>query len=599
MKKKNGAIYRNAHLELQRHLVNKKITKVKSLADGTLWICTYSGLIKYNPQTKTAELLYPDFAFSDVMIDREKNYWFSTLHAGIFRVPNLDFLVWNSGKDFPLTNKLSRIVGADEDLYFATMNGVIGKINRFSHQFQVFPSQSNADIQCFHYDRLSNTLFFYVGRDLYQLQNNQISIAQKDVPSLKSILRVNGEWIWMCSSGTFVHEMGAPWIDKKPIFDYWSREAIELIPVSEVAVATNSGLLFLSKFNGNWEARDILLKDTQILSLAFNILPQKLYALTFEGRIIQIDSKGKTQEICALPKDVKAHRIQYFENQIYIASNKGLFIYDLKKGEFEQLNYLNGLASDNIQDLIIDSKFIWLATGRGLQRIPRFFVKTTEKALIYLRNSDANAVEKNLEYREVLTLMPEVSSYSSHGAFSYAYKINQGEWIILPGNIEQIEIQNIPSGSYTVELKAIDYLGRDSENSVVISGKVKAPFWKTVWFFVCILLVLLFIGFLIAWKIIGNIRKREKEKTTLAYAQMTALKAQMNPHFMYNALNSIQALILQKDIKYSNLYLSQFSSLMRLVLEVSEKEEVSLVEETKILSLYLSLEKLRFGNDFE
>jgi LytS/YehU family sensor histidine kinase len=195
-------------------------------------------------------------------------------------------------------------------------------------------------------------------------------------------------------------------------------------------------------------------------------------------------------------------------------------------------------------------------------------------------------------------LKPEVSSFASHGQFSYAYRINQGEWIVLPGNIEQIEIQNMPRGNFNLELKAIDYLGRDSENSIRVYGYVRPPFWQTWWFAALIFVGLLFIVLLIAKKVIANIRKREKEKTALVHSQLTALKAQMNPHFMYNALNSIQALILKQDIKNSNLYLSQFSSLMRLVLEVSEKEEVSLAEETKILNLYLSLEKLRFGTDF-
>jgi LytS/YehU family sensor histidine kinase len=72
----------------------------------------------------------------------------------------------------------------------------------------------------------------------------------------------------------------------------------------------------------------------------------------------------------------------------------------------------------------------------------------------------------------------------------------------------------------------------------------------------------------------------------------------MNPHFMYNALNSIQALILKKDIKNSNLYLSQFSRLMRKVLEISGKLEISIQEEVETLELYLSLEQLRFGAEF-
>jgi LytS/YehU family sensor histidine kinase len=66
---------------------------------------------------------------------------------------------------------------------------------------------------------------------------------------------------------------------------------------------------------------------------------------------------------------------------------------------------------------------------------------------------------------------------------------------------------------------------------------------------------------------------------------------------MYNALNSIQALILNRDIENSNMYLSKFSNLMRKVLDASGKETINLHEEIEILQLYLDLEKLRFGDD--
>jgi sensor histidine kinase YesM len=81
-------------------------------------------------------------------------------------------------------------------------------------------------------------------------------------------------------------------------------------------------------------------------------------------------------------------------------------------------------------------------------------------------------------------------------------------------------------------------------------------------------------------------------------SQLTALKSQMNPHFLFNTLNSLQDLILKHDIKNSNYYLNKFSVLMREVLDISGKDEISLVREIKLLDTYLELEKLRFGDEF-
>lgn len=101
--------------------------------------------------------------------------------------------------------------------------------------------------------------------------------------------------------------------------------------------------------------------------------------------------------------------------------------------------------------------------------------------------------------------------------------------------------------------------------------------------------------------------KKENQvlNATLAYEQnlnksiLTSIKAQMNPHFFYNALNTIQSYIFADDKRNATAYLSKFSSLTRMILEMSEKERVPLSQEIKALTLYLEIEKARFNNDFQ
>ncbi|MEO7049875.1 MAG: histidine kinase [Ferruginibacter sp.] len=85
----------------------------------------------------------------------------------------------------------------------------------------------------------------------------------------------------------------------------------------------------------------------------------------------------------------------------------------------------------------------------------------------------------------------------------------------------------------------------------------------------------------------------------LAEEKLTALRSQMNPHFIFNCLNSVQQFILKGEVDNANKYLSQFSKLIRLVLEYSEYNFISLEDEINMLHLYLALEKTRFGNSFE
>lgn len=90
----------------------------------------------------------------------------------------------------------------------------------------------------------------------------------------------------------------------------------------------------------------------------------------------------------------------------------------------------------------------------------------------------------------------------------------------------------------------------------------------------------------------------ESKKNELMASNLKALQSQMNPHFIFNALNSIQTLVLHGDVDNSYTYINKFASLIRTTLNFSELEYVAIEEEIKLLDTYLNLEKLRFKEDF-
>jgi LytS/YehU family sensor histidine kinase len=136
--------------------------------------------------------------------------------------------------------------------------------------------------------------------------------------------------------------------------------------------------------------------------------------------------------------------------------------------------------------------------------------------------------------------------------------------------------------------------------------EIAQPYWQKWWF---VLFVILLIGSIVSLffafriKIIHRENNLEQEKAQLEIdlrsSQLSALKVQMNPHFIFNALNSIQDYILTNEKRLANTYLGKFSDLMRLYLEMSNKKNISLEEEIKALELYLELESLRFEDSFE
>jgi hypothetical protein len=119
---------------------------------------------------------------------------------------------------------------------------------------------------------------------------------------------------------------------------------------------------------------------------------------------------------------------------------------------------------------------------------------------------------------------------------------------------------------------------------------------------ISILLVSLLTLFIIMlywkWRVRQRFRK-EEQKRRLRELELTAIRSQMNPHFLFNSLNSVQNLVQQNKGREAHLYLADFAGLIRKVLQNSEKEEVSLAEELEMIQQYLSLEKLRFDFDYQ
>jgi len=116
----------------------------------------------------------------------------------------------------------------------------------------------------------------------------------------------------------------------------------------------------------------------------------------------------------------------------------------------------------------------------------------------------------------------------------------------------------------------------------------------TTWFLLLMLLFIAGLFYFIFQKRLESIRKKQKIREQLALSQITALRTQMNPHFMFNILNAFQGLIYSNQKTKANEFLGVFSDLMRKTLDMSDKREVSIQDELEAIDLYVSLEKARF-----
>jgi sensor histidine kinase YesM len=165
---------------------------------------------------------------------------------------------------------------------------------------------------------------------------------------------------------------------------------------------------------------------------------------------------------------------------------------------------------------------------------------------------------------------------------------------------------NLSPGEYTFLVRSCNGGGHCNESPQQVHLIILAPFWQKSWFLWAMIGAGSLVLFLIFYFRIQTVRRSAQRKNmrlelekSVVELEQKALRLQMNPHFIFNTLNSIQGLIATKDTKTARLYLSKFSKLMRETLENSRESLISVEEEVSSLSHYLDLEKFSHGDTFE
>lgn len=186
--------------------------------------------------------------------------------------------------------------------------------------------------------------------------------------------------------------------------------------------------------------------------------------------------------------------------------------------------------------------------------------------------------------------------------FKYKYRLIGLDTTWQEKSDNNVEYARLDPGNYTFEVIGINNDGNTSSQISHFSFTVLQPFYSTFWFIGSIALFLSGIGYSFYRLRISSIQSKEKLKRAydkqLSELEMKALRAQMNPHFIFNSLNSIQKFIFEKDEFAASQYLTKFSRLIRLILNQSNQEYITVEGEIELAKLYIELESLRFDKSF-
>jgi anti-sigma regulatory factor (Ser/Thr protein kinase) len=296
---------------------------------------------------------------------------------------------------------------------------------------------------------------------------------------------------------------------------------------------------------------------------------------------------------------------------IWLGTNKGLnkIQYQLTN---DQLIFYNtsfglsdGLIGEQVNDITIYKDTVYVATTGGISYLPVNLNLPVADITTFITRVSINGVDTLVMKNYTLGYGQNDISISFSGADLtgyyplFEYRINEGSWQKTDKN--NIELR-LASGMYNIQIRGMKRDGSASSQTETISFYIKTPFWQSSVFWTIAVISFFIISFFILETRNKQKRKAEVAKVItekkLTELEMQALKAQINPHFVFNCLNSIKGFIFDRDYAQADKYLDKFADLMRSTIDNSDAAIISLQSEINYLDNYLQLEKLRFEDKF-
>jgi two-component sensor histidine kinase len=604
---------------LQRFRISIKGVTAEDFTPGVnniLFTSTWNGSWMVDTTTfdHYEELFLPGKQVSHGLVDREKNIWFTTLGEGVYKLASREFKTWYFKEN--RTSEIFSLAKVKDKLYAGTgfgrvyvKNGAVIDTMNVQKESARSPN-NNSSNRITSLKQLKDGSLIIGSDGLLVKQTPKGNILNTGIYAIKAVDQLDNGQLLVCTGRRMLLVDAEKLTTLDTIWPYRTTNVCGYN--NEYYVGTVNGLYIVSKDKRARYMGDVFPSLRQRISYFCKSPDGLIYIATFGAGIIcmkgdqvinQITTaNGISSNIC---------RTLFINNDfLWAGTDKGINKISISQTPYlvSTYNTTDGLPTDIINAIYVDGNTIYAGSPAGLT----FFdeTKVTNYSKCNLRILDISIGNQSQElkgnyrvrYQEnSLKISYAGISFKSGGSIWYRYRLKglSDKWDSTGQTV--LEYPSIPPGNYEFELIAVNKKGTVS-NPVKFAFTVEAPFWQTLPFQILIIAVVILITWLlVAWRF-SILRKEEQEKASvqqkLNELEQMALRAQMNPHFIFNCLNSIQNFIITSDLEASNWYLSEFAHLIRQTLDNSEKSTISITNEIKYLKRYLELEMMRFGHSF-
>ncbi len=537
--------------------------------------------------------LLKGYSVSSILKDHEGGVWFTTLEAGVFYVPSV--------KHRTLPEKLLT------SSYVTHMD--------FSPKGKLAVGFQNGSIQLLETRKVTN-----IGavRNIYSLffLNEDVLLANSKAIYNKGnskIFSIGPNYGFLTYYSTPYLYLGSEFrlTLEKGLWKYEKQTPINSLTIR--AMFAKNDTLYAVGWEGAFRRFGDSVQNLKNVSPIFNRrfndvsgANNKLFfaSSTIGVVILEGDSVTQIGEEQGLSSNIVSCLEVEDENHIWVGTNKGLNYIDFSTNVpiIRQVTATEGLTSDEITTIKLRKDTVWVGTKHGISFFHKkdaFLPNPTLKVSlnkIWVNDSllSVSDFPDELDYTQNrVTFQFSAISFRAGKKIDYRYRLLglSDKWQYTRDR--QIIYSALVAGNYKFEVEA-GYKGKWLENSTTLSFTIQPAFWNTSWFItLSILLILSFLFGLYKMKL-NKVRKQAELDRQISELKGETLKAQINPHFTFNALNSIQKFIVEQDSGNAERYLAKFGGLLRKTLDLGNQFTIPLSEELELLEAYLQLEKLRF-----
>lgn len=598
--------------------------------DSILYICTGNGIHLYNNSNlNKVKDFFRTSNVSHVLRDREGSLWISTLNEGVMYIPEsrISFL---RSPDFFNGNKILKVNGLGNHIIIGQSNSKVSYYHNGKMRPLVSPYDSKGEGITYMISAIEPDTGFVISTQAGitkfilpdKLEFNKENIFLSFTFSDKNAAYISTQK----SLGLYDDPLDLPAFRNKLLvntFDSIRTNAMYYDKTDSVLYAcTKQGLIrYKNKKRMNKQFKELDgLSFTDIGKMGNNIFavstPGDGIFLFREDQILQVNvSSGLTDNLCT------SLFIQN-DSTVWVTTYNGLnrIIVNYRSGKIEvsirKFYRSDGLPSNYINDIYLYGDSIWLATNSGLAVfrekdlagnifIPKLTIDEFKVNNIYIPFFNDGNIELDRNSNNIIIAF-NCCTFKNAGSVRYKYKMEalNSNWIETGNN--QVDFTGLAPGKYTFEIYAYSLNGSWKTKTEQFVFTIQPAYWETTWFRILMAGLLLLAALLLInyqfrkvknkFAIQKKIMNYEKELLEL---EQQALRLQMNPHFIFNALNSIQHSILSGKQEEAYNHLELFSALIRGILENSKHKFISLEDEIKILEIYIQIEATRFDGNFK